>query len=108
VVDLLVSPLELVLQVNELPQVVRVDILDAAGPNLDLRDRDQDLESILRISCRRICFAGILFAEKTRPELQAENLSIIRQKCQKIIFIEQFRNFLKLTSGVHFMNQFGH
>jgi hypothetical protein len=43
VVDLFVSSLQLVLQVDQLPQVVRVDILDAAGPDLDLRDWDQDL-----------------------------------------------------------------
>ena len=43
VVDLFVSSLELVLQVDQLPEVVRVDVLDAAGPDLDLGDRDQDL-----------------------------------------------------------------
>ncbi len=42
-VDLFVSSLQLVLQVDQFPQVVRVDVLDAAGPDLDLRDRDQDL-----------------------------------------------------------------
>ena len=42
-IDLLVSPHKLVLEMDQLPQVMRVHILDAAGTNLDLSDRVENL-----------------------------------------------------------------
>ena len=42
-INLFVSSLELILQVDQLPQVVRVHVLDAACADLDLGDGDQDL-----------------------------------------------------------------
>ena len=42
-INLFVSSLELILQVDQLPQVVRVHVLDAARADLNLGDGDQDL-----------------------------------------------------------------
>ena len=44
-VDLLVPPLHLALEVNQLPQVVGVHVLDGARPHLHLGHRDQHLVS---------------------------------------------------------------
>ena len=43
VIDLLVPPLHLTLEVDQLPEIVRVHVLHRAGADLNLSDRDQHL-----------------------------------------------------------------
>ena len=53
-IDLLVSPHKLVLEMDQLPQVMRVHILDAAGTNLDENLVPDDFNFSRVLLCRTL------------------------------------------------------